>query len=26
LQAGYEAWLQPANFDENGQQKHRLAF
>jgi RimJ/RimL family protein N-acetyltransferase len=26
LKAGYEAWLQPENFDEQGQQKRRLRF
>jgi RimJ/RimL family protein N-acetyltransferase len=26
LKAGYEAWLRPENFDENGQQRHRLTF
>jgi RimJ/RimL family protein N-acetyltransferase len=26
LKAGYEAWLQPVNFDEAGQQKSRLGF
>ena len=26
LRAGYEAWLDPANFDTDGQQKSKLAF
>jgi RimJ/RimL family protein N-acetyltransferase len=26
LKAGFEAWLRPANFDEDGQQKTRLRF
>jgi RimJ/RimL family protein N-acetyltransferase len=26
LKAGYEAWLRPENFDDAGQQKHKLAF
>jgi RimJ/RimL family protein N-acetyltransferase len=26
LQAGYEAWLRPENFDANGQQRNKLTF
>ncbi len=26
FKAGYEAWLQPENFDEAGQQRNRLTF
>ena len=26
LRAGYEAWLRPENFDDAGQQKHKLTF
>jgi RimJ/RimL family protein N-acetyltransferase len=26
IEAGYEAWLQPSNFDEAGQQRSKLSF